>query len=619
MTAIAKAVSKLARAALAYAENGWHVFPLQVREKKPLIKGGKGFSDATTDIADVSAWWSGQPNANVGLWPGPSGLVVIDVDGNEGRAAALKLGAFAEPTLECSTGRADGGRHLYFRHPGFAVGNNDLAPSLEVRADMGYVVLPPSVHPTGKVYSWAGRVEDIREMPPTLLEALRKVQDTPAAGTAAHGSARDVAFESEIAQGGRNKALTRYAGRLFAKGIGEAEGLQLLRAMNAAYCKPPLPDEEIQTIVGSIAGREARKRASNPLPRNDGPPQHEPPARTADTGATLVLVDDSHEPSPTDEPTLAEIRAAQGARARALLTRDVSKAPRWAFSDLDALTGAMMPGEFVVVGAQTGNGKSALLMSQMDAFAERRISTLYVPLEIDADVNRMRWAAWRLSLNVVHVIRQEWERLPEGSHEAVDNLIDELTRNPFINFAEPKRINIPELVKCCRQAKDETGCRVVMLDHLHRMEAGGDVANYRINVTEMVRRLKDVARELELVMIASAQLNKLPDPIDSYVAPQLGRFKETGGIGEEADVALMLSRQLRRDLPAKWQQSLRLRTLTERDIEEHGIMVVTCRKHRLDNEAFNRSVRLQVVNGRVQNRARSWEQAPRDRQLVEEL
>src|SRR5689334_5756027 len=151
--------SRLALAAERYAAQGWHVFPVCVRGKKPLLGGPGGFLSATTDVAQVREWWHRNPNANIGLWPGQSGLVVFDVDGPDGEAAARILGALSEPTLVCATGRPDGGRHLYFRRPEFSVSNNDLAARLEVRGDAGYVLLPPSIHPSGAQYRWLGRAD----------------------------------------------------------------------------------------------------------------------------------------------------------------------------------------------------------------------------------------------------------------------------------------------------------------------------------------------------------------------------------------------------------------------------------------------------------------------------
>src|SRR3954453_18758431 len=72
----------LSGSALAYAERGWPVFPLRPREKVPLIAkaaGGNGVHDATTDLDQISAWWTRCPRANIGLAAGPA-FWVLDVD-----------------------------------------------------------------------------------------------------------------------------------------------------------------------------------------------------------------------------------------------------------------------------------------------------------------------------------------------------------------------------------------------------------------------------------------------------------------------------------------------------------------------------------------------------------
>lgn len=285
--------------------------------------------------------------------------------------------------------------------------------------------------------------------------------------------------------------------------------------------------------------------------------------------------------------------------AKALLRRDIRGAPRWVWPDLDLLTGPMLPGDLVIVGSLMGNGKSTLLMSQMDAFAEAKVPTLYVPLEVDPEVCRNRWAAWKLGLSSKHVLRHEWELLPKGAEDAIANALEEQKHNPFVHFATPKRITLKTLTAWCEWAKKGFGVKIVMLDHLHRMDFGTDTQNHRVSVTDVVRRLKDLARDMDMVLLASAQLNRSSDPIDAYIAPVLARLKETAAIGEEADVVLMLSRKLRRDLPDQWQSELRVGRLTENDLGEPDVMVVTCRKHRLDDTATNARVLLRVENGRI--------------------
>lgn len=327
------------------------------------------------------------------------------------------------------------------------------------------------------------------------------------------------------------------------------------------------------------------------------------PARILEDRARTTL-GQSVDPASDEIAPAPIITALQVEGAKQLLSRDIRSAPRWAWADLNLLAGPMLPGDLVVVGSLMGNGKSTLLMSQMDAFSVAKTPTLYVPLEIDPAQCRNRWAAWKLGIDVKAAMRQEWDALGKGARKALEDTLDEQAHNPFVHFATPKRITLKALEQWCQWAKKQFEVRVVMLDHLHRMDFGTDAENHRVTVTDVVRKLKDLARELGIVLIAAAQLNRSSDPVDAYTAPILSRLKESAGIAEEADVVLMLSRKLRRDLPDQWQSELRLGRLTEKDLVEPDVMVVTCRKHRLDDTALNGRVLLRVENGRVLNGVR---------------
>lgn len=159
-------------AALYYARRGWPVFPIY----EPNEQGGcscgnsecsspakhprtkHGVLDATTNEARIQSWWAQWPEANIGLAAGiASGFVVLDIDPERGGEKSFeelqaKYGKIPE-TLQCSTG--GGGRHLYFLNPDKPLGNRvDVAPGLDFRGEGGYVVAPPSVHISGRIYKW---------------------------------------------------------------------------------------------------------------------------------------------------------------------------------------------------------------------------------------------------------------------------------------------------------------------------------------------------------------------------------------------------------------------------------------------------------------------------------
>lgn len=292
----------------------------------------------------------------------------------------------------------------------------------------------------------------------------------------------------------------------------------------------------------------------------------------------------------------------QLADSQALMLRDPSTGLRWTWPEIDRVMGPMVPGDISIVGALPGNGKTSFLMGQMDALAMQGVPVLYVPLELDPAQCRLRWAAWRLGFPIDRVVRQEWNLLPDGAQGLVSQLIEDQRVMSHIQFASPKRLTLEGLTKWCEWAQSSYGGRVVIVDHLHRLDAGDTARDHRVAVTNMARRLKDLARDLNLQVIIAAQLNRTSDPLDAYSPPVPGRLKESSAIFEEADTVLMLSRKLRRDLPKAWKLQLLTGQITERDLEEQGIMVATCRKHRLDDSARDRRMYLRVVGGRVESR-----------------
>jgi Virulence-associated protein E/Bifunctional DNA primase/polymerase, N-terminal/Primase C terminal 2 (PriCT-2) len=169
---------------LQYAARGWYVFPLRPRSKLPLISkkaGGRGFHDATTDRKQLETWWRTVPEANIGIATGASGLVVVDVDGPEGQAALKALvGTAGIPrTLAARTGR-EGGLHLIYRGTGVK-STADKDAHLDVRGSTGYIVAPPSIHPSGAIYGWIDATVPAVVVPELIAVWANGSRPTPAA------------------------------------------------------------------------------------------------------------------------------------------------------------------------------------------------------------------------------------------------------------------------------------------------------------------------------------------------------------------------------------------------------------------------------------------------------
>lgn len=162
MSASNGALSTLGLGALTYAtELGWAVFPLLPRTKDPAVGPTKdrdtvlckgGFHRATCHPEQISEWWDEMPDANIGLATGKvSGVYVVDLDGPDSGQALAQYGELA-PVAIARTAR---GRHVYLESDLPARNSaSRIAALIDVRGDGGYVVLPPSVHESGHVYTW---------------------------------------------------------------------------------------------------------------------------------------------------------------------------------------------------------------------------------------------------------------------------------------------------------------------------------------------------------------------------------------------------------------------------------------------------------------------------------
>jgi hypothetical protein len=253
------------RAALKLADRGLRVFPCRPHDKRPATL--HGVKDATIDPDAIQRWWRQEPTFNIGVATGAvSGIMVIDVDDLDAEAELEKLedenGALPS-TVEGVTAR---GRHLYFKWPGRDIRNSagKIAPGIDVRANGGYVLGPPSLHPTGKRYAWSVDSANAFAAAP---EWLINMAAAPAEVLLFDNTARPAdpaqwrdLVRNGIAEGCRNDKMARLVGHLLRRRVDPEVTLEIALAINDARCRPPLPQREVIAIVDSIAGLELKKR-----------------------------------------------------------------------------------------------------------------------------------------------------------------------------------------------------------------------------------------------------------------------------------------------------------------------------------------------------------------------
>lgn len=287
---------EILEAALEYGQR-WAIFPCQHRRKEPATRNG--FKDASREEAQIRRWWPVEKEKpfNIGLPTGKTNnLTVLDVDGLEGEKALEALSEIAGSADWLNTRKVQTGKgfQLYFDHVPGLKNRARLMPGLDIRNDGGYVVAPPSIHPSGIPYQL---VRDIpqAELPAKVAAHLLALQnkkpladpkrppdEKPKATANAPAIARILKkleigeqvydfllsqlgwpekkarpkYEGEaapsVAQGQRNDHLTRLGGSLRNCNLPEGTLEAALQKFNTLYCDPPLPEHEVTTIANSV-------------------------------------------------------------------------------------------------------------------------------------------------------------------------------------------------------------------------------------------------------------------------------------------------------------------------------------------------------------------------------
>jgi len=209
------------------------------------------------------------------------------------------------------------------------------------------------------------------------------------------------------------------------------------------------------------------------------------------------------------------------------------------FADLDSLTNGLHAGQMIVVAARPAIGKSTLALDLARAASIKHgLASVIFSLEMSRNEITMRLlsAEARVALHSMRtgqMNEDDWTRLARR--------MSEVAHAPMFIDDSPN-MSMMEIRAKCRRLKQQHDLRLVIIDYLQLMSSPKRVENRQQEVSELSRSLKLLAKELNVPVIAVAQLNRGPEQRQDK-RPMLSDLRESGSIEQDADVVILLHRE----------------------------------------------------------------------------
>lgn len=214
------------------------------------------------------------------------------------------------------------------------------------------------------------------------------------------------------------------------------------------------------------------------------------------------------------------------------------------FPDVDKVLAGMQPGELIVLAARPGVGKTSFAMqvAEHHACGEKRLPVAVFSLEMPSKQLVLRMAAARARVPLERIRRG---RLSPVDEERLSESMQTLFDAP-IHIDDSGDVSPFDLRSKARRLKQQhPALSLIIIDYLQLMKVRGRVESRQVEVAEISRSLKQLAKELEVPIVALAQLNRRVE--ERKGPPMLSDLRESGAIEQDADVVMFLHRERSED------------------------------------------------------------------------
>ena len=208
------------------------------------------------------------------------------------------------------------------------------------------------------------------------------------------------------------------------------------------------------------------------------------------------------------------------------------------FIDLDKMTAGFQNGDLIVIAARPSMGKSSLLMNIVQACGARGVPTLVFSLEMSRAQLVMRSIA---SVATIDSAKLRNGRLEDRDLLKVASAVGTIRDYPIF-IDETSGQNILELRARSRRMKREHDIKLIAIDYLQLMRGAEHLENRVLEVADITRRLKLMARELDVPIILLSQLNRQVEGRGEK-RPVMSDIRDSGSVEQDADLVCFIYRE----------------------------------------------------------------------------
>lgn len=204
-------------------------------------------------------------------------------------------------------------------------------------------------------------------------------------------------------------------------------------------------------------------------------------------------------------------------------------------ADIDAMTGGWKPGNLIIVAGATSMGKSAFALgAAAHAAIDARVPTAIFSIEMTRTENTIRILALESAIDLHQLMHG---RLNEVQMTRLEQAARRVHTAPL--YLDDTATRVSEIRARARRLKVEHGLGLVVVDHIHDMEGEGETR--REQISSIGRGLKQLAKELDIPVIAVSQLSRAPTNRPDR-RPALSDLRESGDLEAVANVVVLMYR-----------------------------------------------------------------------------